>query len=37
MAFTDFRNHKYLSLETFKKSGEGVKIKRVASAKAPAA
>jgi len=25
MGFTDFRDHKYLSLETFKKSGEGVK------------
>ena len=25
MAFTDFRDHKYLSIETFRKSGEGVK------------
>ena len=25
MGFTDFRNQKFLSLETFKKSGEGVK------------
>lgn len=25
MGFAEFRNHKYLSLETFKKNGEGVK------------
>ena len=25
MGFTEFRDHKYLSLETFKKNGEGVK------------